>query len=635
MLVFRNLMSSHLVLVLMAAVLCSATSSAQELPKSGSFGWSFVYASDATGSTSQLFQLDVQNSATPIPIGDPVASVPSRWSHRRRTLGALETQIAYGAPLVLMTPMGADVGEGAVHLVDYRTSPVTSTLVPTQNPPGYDLAVLPNYRWVFSAEDTGSGTTLLRGWSWASRGQLIPLSPATLELPGAPSAYTQRLAVDEAGGRVWVPTSTGIQEVTLSGGLTNIALGDFLDTTPYAPTTNPVSFDRDGTLTWIVGTSSFASGTQLEEGGFFAWDASGASESGVFGEVPGVPGKNWIPSAGAEELGVIGDGTDTYVYALLREPPPGTFFIKGSAVGCVRFLDSQPAEVGTLPLSDLAGEPFANPSVSGTRMAFETSFGPPFVSEPADGGERVVILYSPLDTLGASSDWGEIGVAGALGGRISTKGMDRPIWSHDGTRVFAATSWFPGAPNPGVPGLEVLSVPDDVPVSVYTPPHTVVSTPEFPDQSIIFPALFDPRFPTPETGVFTGLSFVGHASHHGLGALAASDFGELGQQDVESPKLLQSSAIPNFRAILPAAFEDAVSSLFPIPETFGARRASFGFHPAFGPRGLGMFVADGDRLLLQATSNNTFASLGLLMPLPRAEILLPAGWTTTTEIFSF
>lgn len=631
----RSLMSRPLVRALLVLVACGAPSFAQELPKSGSFGWSFVYASDPTGSTSQLYQLDIQNSAAPVPIGDPVAAVPSRWAHRRRTLGALETQIAYGFPLVLMTPMGADVGEGAVHLIDYRTSPVTSELIPTDNPAGYDLTVLPNFRWVFSAEDTGAGTTLLRGWSWAAPGQLLPLSPATLEIPGAPSAYTQRLGVDEAGGRLWVPTSTGIQEVTLSGGATNLALGTFLDTAPYAPTTNPASFDRDGTLTWIVGTSTFAGGTALEEGGFFAWDASGASESGVFGDVPGVPGKKWIPSAGAEELGVIGDGTDTYVYALLREPPPGTFFIKGSAVGCVRFLGRDPAEVGSVPLSDLAGEPFANPSVSGTRLAFETSFGPPFVSEPADGGERVLILYSPLDPLGASSEFGELGLAGALGGRISTKGMDRPIWSHDGTRVFAATSWFPGAPNPGVPGLEVLDVPADVPVSVFTPPHTVVPTLDFPDQSIVFPGLFDPRFATPDTGFFTGLSFVGHASHAGMASLAASTFGDIGQQDLESPKLVQSTAIPNFRAILPAAFEDATSSLFPIPESFGARRASFGYHPAFGPRGLGMYVADGDRLLLQATSNNAFAELGLLLPLPRAELALPAGWTTTTEIFSF
>lgn len=628
--------SSRMIAAAALALACLASPAAnQELPLSGSFGFTFVYASAANGSVSQLYLLDVTQAQEPIAVGAPVAGVPSRWAHRRRTLGALETAVGWGSPLVLVTPFGDAVGTGALHLVDYRTGvPPTTALVATGNPAGYDVTLAASPKFVFAAEDTGAGTTLLRGYSYQAAGALTPLSPPTLTVPGAPSAYVSRMGLDEAGNRLWVPTSTGVQEVAFQAAAPQMALGSFHGTAPYAPTTNPTRIDRDGTANWILATSTFDLTHSPTEAGFLCWDDAGNTESGVFGAVPSDPTKNWIPAAGASELAIVGDGTDTYVYHLLREPPPGTFFIKGAAVGCVRFLGSAAADVGSVPCSNTVGEPFAIPSASDTRVAFETSFGPPFVSEPIDGGERVVVLYSPLDVLGQNTAYGELGVSAPLGGRISTKGMDRPIWSEDGSRVFAATSWFPGAPNPVMPGLEVLDVPASIALSEYTSPHTVVPTPNFPDRSIVHPSRFRPRFPSAASALFAGTTSVGHVAHDGMGSAMAFALGEVGQKQVEPVKLVQDTDIPNFPAVLPPFFDDAVSSLMPVPDALGARRTSFNAYEKFGVLGQVMFAADGDRILLQPTSYETFAQMGLVASVGRFELALPDGWVTTTEFFS-
>jgi hypothetical protein len=315
-----------------------------------------------------------------------------------------------------------------------------------------------------------------------------------------------------------------------------------------------------------------------------------------------------VPAAGTEELAIVGNGIDTYVYYLLREPPPGTFFIKPSAIGVARYLGSSPPITSTILMTTDIGEPFANPAVSGSRVAFESSFGLPFTPEPPGGGEKISIVYSPLDPLGAASADGTLGIPAPLGGRISTKGMDRPIWSRDGSQVMAATSHFPGAPNPAVPGLEVLNVPDDVLLDKFSAPHTVVPNATFPNQSIVFPGAFDPRKPEKATAL-AGLSFFGNVFHDAVASLVLPEFGEVGQSQVDPVGFTQSPAIPNFRAILPPTFNDATASSVPIPASFGARRTTFNLKPDLGLAGLTMSAAMQDRILVQRTGGNVIASM--------------------------
>lgn len=606
--------------------------SAQELPLSGVSGYDLFYATSPTG-LSRLFTVNVQRSLDPIPVGPMVDAVPSRWAHRRRTLGALETAVGQGGPRVYITPMGDAVGNGALHFVDLRAG-VESDLVATGNPAAYDVLILPSLSFAFTAEDDGLGNTVLRGFSYAVAGSPVPLSPASLTLAGPPSAYVNRISVDQDASEMYVATTSGIRVVSYSASVPNMSAGPVMLTAPRTPTTNPHSFERNGLRTWIVGTCRFDGGNTQNEAGYFAWDLAGTVGQGPFGQVPSNPAKNWVPGPGVEELCVVGDGTNAYAYYLLREPRPGTFFIKPAAVGVVRFIGPSAPVVSTILMPDDVGEPFANPAAFGTRVAFESSFGPPFNDDPPGGGEKISIIYSPLDPLGVSSLDGVLGVPAPLGGRISTKGMDRPIWSRDGTRVMAATSHFPGAPNPGIPGLEVLDVPADVVLDQFQGPHTVVPNLPFPNQSIILPSGFDPRVPALATA-FEGLSFFGNVFNQGLASLAVTNYGEVGQHQPNQVGFTQDPNVPNFPALFPPAFLDATGSTVAIPDDFGARRTAFNFTPDLGIPGLTMVAAIEDTIYVQMTGINLLASFGIGMPVDPIEVVLPPGWVTTTEFLSF
>jgi hypothetical protein len=93
---------------------------AQELPRSGVTGFDAFYATSPDGTTSQLLSVNVHRSLAPIALAPPVGVVPSRWAHRRRTLGALETKIALADRGLFLTPMGDAVGNGSIHMVDLR-----------------------------------------------------------------------------------------------------------------------------------------------------------------------------------------------------------------------------------------------------------------------------------------------------------------------------------------------------------------------------------------------------------------------------------------------------------------------------------------------------------------------------------
>lgn len=619
-------------LLLIVAILAGSHElAAQELEPSGVKGIELVYASAPSG-VSRLLAVAPAISSLPIAIGPSVAAVPSRWAHRRRVMGALETRIQYVAPFVFLTPMGETTGDGAIHMVDARDGvTVRSTLVATGNPAAYDLAVDRSLRYVFSVEDSGLGTTTLRGFDYTTAGTLLPLSPPTLTLPGPPSSYVNRVGCDDPNDLLHVPTSDGIQVVRLSATTPHMSVAHSFQQPGFHPSTNPSSFTRDGKDCWIIGACRFESGTDPVEAAWLCWDADGGFETGVYGAVYSDPSKSWVPAAGTEELAVVGDGTDTYVYYLLREPPPGTFFIKPSAIGVTHFHGKEAATTATIPCPESCGEPFANPAVHDARVAFESSLGPPFTDNPPGGAEKINILYSPLDPLGAATPHGLLAVPGPLGGRISTKGMDRPIWTHDGTRVYAFTSHFPGAPNPAMPGIEALDVPAGVPVGSGSIPLLVVQNPTPDNRSIIFPSLFSPRNPAAAAGLGE-FSFIGNVFHDGMASALDLPVTPLGQK--QAGLFTQSPAVPNFPAILPPTFDDPHGSLVPIPVSFGARRTSFNLLPGIGLGGLFMSAASGDSFWIQPTGNNFMATVGIGTSLDPIPLPLPSGWVTTSEILS-
>lgn len=602
----------------------------QELSPSGVSGIDLFYATSPSG-TSQLYAVAPAFATTPIPLGPTINATPSRWAHRRRVMGALETAITYAPPAVLMTPLGDAPGNGGIHLIDARTAfPPLSVIVPGGNPPAYDLTIVQSLSYVFSAEDNGVGGTTLRGYSYIVPGQLLPLNPPTLDLPGSPSAYVNRMGLSEADSALYVPTVAGVHVVHLSNATVQMAAGPFIQTTPFSPTTNPTAFDAQGGTRWAIGTSRFSIASAPVEAGWVTFDTTGLSFSGAFGAVPSSPGKLWVPAAGTEELAVVGNGTSAYIYYLLREPGPGTFFVKPSAIGVVRYTSVIPA-TSTIICPDLCGEPFANPAVSGTRVALESSLGPPFIFTPPGGAEKISILYSPLDPLGSGSQDGVLAVAGPLGGRISTKGMDRPLWTLDGTRVISCTSHFPGAPNPGVPGIESLNVPAMTLVDEYTTPHTIVANLTSPNQSIVFPSIYRARDnATPP--FMAGLSFVGNVFHDSMASIMALPYGEIGQKQVGTYS--QPPSVPNFPAIFPPGFDDVNGSLTAIPASFGARRTTFNVIPQLGFRGIVMLAAMDDRVLIQLAGNNHLASIGFGVAAPTLAMPLPTDWVTTTEFLS-
>jgi len=626
-------------------------SRAQELPRSGVAGVDLVYATDPGGATSQLFQIDAA-TASAIPLGAPVANVPSRWAHRRRTMGALETAMTLAPPLLVLTPMGDAVGHGAIHVVDLRSGAVGADfLVPTGNPAGYDLALAPALQFVFSAEDDGTGGTLLRGFSYATAGALVPLNPATIRLPGPPASYVNRIGVDHASQTLEVATAKGIALIAFAPNAPQMRRVAFVSAGSYPPTTNPVGFERADGPIWIVGTSAFDSLGRPVDSGFLAWKSDGsASWSASFGDIPNrLPVRRYAPAIGAEELAIVGNGRDTYVYSLLRDPDPNSGFVRASAIGAICFVGTDDPRVSRIVCPDPMGEPFSIPSVHGTRVAIESSCGPPWWSTPPGGAEKISILYSPLDAIGpigmGTLD-GTLGVAAPLGGRVSVQGMDRPLWSDDGRGVVACTSNFPGAPNPGVPGIEYLAVPADTRVDDHSLTVTVVDNSVFPNQSIAMPSAFAPRDWLDRAPVH-GLSFIGTVFHDGLGSLAEGRIASLrtakdklgvvlvGQKQLQLPNFVLSPDVPGFPSILPASLDDAGGSLVPIPVSFGARRVSFDLHPTGSLLGMTMVAAMDDAVYVQPTGYNVAANLAKGVDLAPVRIALPAGWITTSEIASW
>lgn len=614
------------------------SATAQELPKSGTNGVELLYATDPAGTTSQLFQVDAElGSATAL--GAPFSGVPSRWAHRRRTLSALETEITVAEPLIFLTPTGDAVGNGGLHFVDARSGTLLAdALIATGgNPPAYDAAVCEPLQMAFTAEDDGAGGTTLRGWSYATPGSLLPLSPASLTLPGTPAAHVSRIGVDLASNTLHVPTASGLQLVALSSGAPQMTLGPFVASGSYVPTTNPTRFDGPNGRIWLLGTSSFRASGAPRAAAWLAWSADGASSwSAEFGPIAGrLPGRKWVAAVGCTELAVVSDGNDAYAYYLLRDPDPSSGFVRAGAVGTVRFVGAAAPVGSTLLCPDRMGEPFAIPTVNGTRVAIESSVGPPWWTTPPGGAEKLTVLYTPLDALGSGTSEGVLGIAGPLNGRIQARGMDRPLWSADGKGLWATTSHFAGVTNPGTPGLEYLAVPAAAVLVDADRPVTVVDNPTSPNESITLGSVFDPNDPIAGAAL-APFAFAGTVFHDGMSAGMAWQKKRkvqlLGQKQLQTPKFAQSPGLPSFPALLPPTFDDATGSTVAVPPSFGARRVAFDLHTAYGFLGLTQVTALQDVVWVQPTGIDFFAELGLLLPEAPIAIPLPLGWITTSEI---
>lgn len=609
---------------------------AQDLPKSGTLGADLFWITDTATGNSQLTAVALAASPVPIPLTPVLSNVPSRWAHRRRYLGALETEIAIVTPFTFLTAMGGSVGQGGIHMLDVRSGAIQSVFAPTQNPPGFDLAFDETLQQVFAAVDNGLGQTTIYGFSYGTPGVLSPLSPPSLTIAGSPAAGACRIALDASQRTLHVPTTAGVQIVNYALSSPQMSFGPLVSTGPAVPVTSVSIFDLGGSPAYAVGTSTFNGAGSPIAAGVLTYDAAGVVISGgEFGVIPGLfPLRSYVQAAGTQELAVIGDGNRAYIYFLLRDPSPTAFFIRPSAVGAVKLEVGQSPSYGTLVCSEACGEPFSLPSVSGGRVAFESSQGPPFSFVPPDGSERISIIYSPLDPLGVGTTFGLMQTAGPLQGRISTKGMDRPLWSRDGQRVISSTSAFPGAPQPGNPGLEILDVPANIPINEYLGPQTVVSYLPFPNQTINFPSVFLPRDPF-AASFLSGFTFAGSISHGGTGGVMLFPFGQIGQLQTESVPFVQSPLIPNFPGLVRPSNLDATTPTVPLPGTFGARRTTFNLVPGLGFTGLLMSGAVGSEIVVQATGWNFQSAFGLNAgSLGAFHIALPAGWITSSEFLS-
>lgn len=614
-----------------AGSLASPTA-AQGLPLSGCGGLDLVYGTDPSGN-SQLYALGLQLAAKPIPLGAPVDAQPSTWLHRRRALSAQEPAILQPEPLVLLTPMGDALGNGAIHLVDARAGfPPVSTLVSTGNPASYDLIHHPTLRQVFVLEDAGALGSRLRGFSYATPGQLTPLNPATLQVPGRPAASVTRIGLDETGRRLMIATSLGIQVVTINSAAPQMVPQNFQATSIGGPVSNPTRVQIGSQQWWMVATASLDGGGEPIVGGCYVWNTGPVLQQN-FGHPIG-SSKFWVPALGQTELAVIGNANRADAYVLLREPQPGTLYVKPGALAAMRFEPGFTPELELEALTSFSGEPFGNASAQGTRLAFFSQFGPPFSFLTPDGGSTLNIVYSPLDALGAGTPLGLLAVPAPYGGRIDPRGCDRPLWSRDGLSVAATTSDVPGVPSNGQPGIELLQVPEDVPVSGLQSPHTLVHVAPDSQQNYVLPARFDPRFPS-LANALANYSAVGTGFAEGVAAVLLTPKSELGQIEETGAALVVPRFVPIFPNQLPLAFEDATGGSTLIPEPMGARRASFNLYPNLGLLGLTMLVADGNKLILQPAGYNALAKLGLFPKLPPIPFALPKGTVTSSEVLGF
>jgi hypothetical protein len=602
------------------------TSTAQSIPDSGTWGFEIFCAQDAAGKNSLYMSSRIGSLNKMADLSAP----PSRWLHRRRHMGPSEAPIQRDG-IVFFIPLGDKKGAGKLAVADFRRE-FKLTELSMVSPTLYDPLVVPKRNLVLQAGDTGKGQTVIEIVSYATPG-----APAkkvwALILDGAPAGGVTRMLLD--GDLVLVPTTTGIHVLRPGKGSKPYETMTFVKTLTRSPITNLVAFPNGTSRAYACMTCNYVKNHRPLDAAVTAFEASGKLWTMKVGNVPNTsPPKPYVPAAGFHEPGVVSKGGISFIGFLLREREPGTGFTKPAGVAVAGFgMPNGPtfAIAQTLPQS---GEPFAEIAVHGTRMAFMTSQSPKWWPNPKGGSEVLNILYTPLDPVGANTIAGVIGTAGPLGGRIGIEVTDRPLWSHDGRHLFVTTVNYPGAPNPGKSGSELLGVPAKRAVNPKL--DKMLTLLELGDQSSEraygLPTRFDPwDLPAAAFGESTMFGQYTQTAAHSV-LVPHKIAGNLGARTLTARKLPRDKNIPGFPSIPPRTFDDVNGSIVAPPKTYGARRAGFNLWSRTNSMLATYLVqAEGNELIYQISGINT---LGFGNQIPTLTISLPTGSITTTEILT-
>lgn len=600
---------------------------AQEIPRSGSFGLDAYVVTDAAGTST--FRL------TP-PLGTPFTETlpgpPSRWLHRRRHMAGLETEIAFDrSHLCMVIPTGNAAANGGVSVFDFRAGFVASHL-PATAPAAYDVLLLPNHTFAVVAADDGLGGTAVDVYDYSIAGGTPVRTSVTVA--GIPAAGVTRMVATTNESHLLVATAAGVQIFAIGAMPTPLSPVAFLSTGQRSPAGNIALFTRFTSPHACVLTSGFGPNNRPTDAEILSFDLAGVAVTTPVGVVPNTnPPKPYVPAAGFHDPGVVQVAGVAYVAFLLREKDPGTFFTKPAGVGVIGFGVPNEPTFAVPRTTAAAGEPFEELSVYGTRIAFMTGGDPFWWPAPAGGSERLNVLYTPLDPVGAGTIGGTIGSAGPLGGRIGTEVTDRPLWSRDGKKLFVTSSNYPGAPNPGVVGSEVVEVPATRALNEVQD-HCQTLIPlgdQVSERAYGLPTRFDPiDVPAGAFGAFTLFGqYVQTAAHAVL--LPEIGFGWFGLRDFTSHFLVRDTNIPLF-PVTPRVYDDRGTPIVAPPATYGARRAAFNLLLPQPSTWLvyQLQIAD-DKAIYHATGLNL--QLGAQIPL--LEYSLPTGAKTSTEILSF
>ncbi|MCA8953419.1 MAG: hypothetical protein KDE27_28155 [Planctomycetes bacterium] len=610
-----------------ALVLTPLVAVAQEIPRSGSNGIDAFVVTTPTG-TSELYAGRLLQPFLTFNLPAP----PSRWAHRRRHMAALETEIAIDRThLVLAIPTGDQSTNGGVSFFDFR-APGFPIHMPATAPAAYDALLLEGNQYALVAADDGQGRTVVDLYDYSMPG----LTPARVSLPlqGIPAAGVTRLVATANESHVLVATEAGVHILAVGPMPSPLTPVAFLPTAPRSPAGNIALFTRLNAPHCAVITSDFGSNDRPLDAEILSFDLNGIFVTTPVGNVPNTnPAKPYVPAAGFHDPGVVEVAGIAYVAFLLRERDPGTYFTKPAGVGVIGFGMPNEPTFAIPQTTAAAGEPFEEVAVHGTRIAFMTGGDPYWWPAPAGGSERLNVLYTPLDPLGAGTIGGVIGSAGPLGGRIGTEVTDRPLWTHDGARLFATSSNFPGAPNPGLAGSEFVDVPETR-VLNEVQDHCLTMIPlgdQVSERAYGLPTRLDPiDIPAAMFGGFTMFGQFIQSAAHAI-VLPEAAFGWIGLREFTTHFLLRDTNIPLF-PVTPRVYRDQGVPTVQPPPSYGARRAAFNLlaHQPSMPLVYLLQIAD-DKAIYDAAGFNL--SFGPQIPL--LEVALPAGSRTSTEILSF
>ncbi|MBL9077867.1 MAG: hypothetical protein JNL08_10210 [Planctomycetes bacterium] len=601
---------------------------AQEIPRSGTFGLD-AFVVTTPGGSSELYAAPPLQAFATFPLPAP----PSRWLHRRRHMAAMETEIACDRSnsILLAIPTGNQPTNGGVSFLDFRAGAAIHH-VPATAPAAYDVLLLRSVSYALVAADDGQGSTAVDLYDYSVPG--APPQRATVLVPGIPAAGVTRIAATADESRVVVATASGVQIFAVGPMPSPLVPVAFVSTAPHSPAGNVAMFLRGTAPHAAVITSDFGPNNRPLDAEIVSFDMLGNAVVTPCGVVPNTnPPKPYVPAAGFHDPGVVQVAGIAYIAFLLREKDPGTFFTKPAGVGVIGFGVPNEPTFAVPRTTAAAGEPFEEVAVYGTRIAFMTGGDPFWWPAPAGGSERLNVLYTPLDPVGAGTIGGVIGSAGPLGGRIGTEVTDRPLWSRDGKQLFVTSSNFPGAPNPGLAGSEVVAVPDNRALNEVQD-HCQTLIPlgdQTSERAYGLPTRFDPiDLPAGAFGSFTLFGQYIQSAAHAI-VLPQVGFGWIGMREFTSFFLPRDPNIPLF-PVTPRVYDDrGAIPIVPPPATFGARRSAFNLlvHDTATWLIYMLQVAE-DKVIYHATGWN----LQFGPQLPLLESPLPPGSKTSSEILS-